>query len=65
MKKAIDRIAREILRLETLETRRRDRLDFHDLAVQVANKKTPSKPPTRLALKVRLGERRLSKELKS
>jgi hypothetical protein len=33
MKKAIDRIAREILRLETLETRRRDRLDFHDLPI--------------------------------
>jgi hypothetical protein len=33
MKKTIDRIAREILRLETLETRSWDRLDFHDLAV--------------------------------
>ncbi|MEZ6233424.1 MAG: hypothetical protein R3B68_04470 [Phycisphaerales bacterium] len=30
---AISRIAREALGLETLETRRMDRLDFHDLAV--------------------------------
>ena len=33
MKKTIDRIARDILGLETLETRKRDSLDFHDLAV--------------------------------
>lgn len=30
---AINRIAREALGLETLETRRMDSLDFHDLAV--------------------------------
>jgi hypothetical protein len=33
MKNTIDRIAKEHLRLETLETRRRDSLDFHDLPV--------------------------------
>jgi hypothetical protein len=33
MKSTIDRIAREILGLETLERRNRDSLDFHDLAV--------------------------------
>ncbi len=33
MNKAIDRIAREILGLETLERRNRDSLDFHDLSV--------------------------------
>lgn len=33
MKKTIDRIACEILGLETLERRNRDRLDFHDLSV--------------------------------
>jgi hypothetical protein len=33
MKKTIDRIARDILGLETLETRKWDSLDFHDLAV--------------------------------
>ncbi|MBX3322439.1 MAG: hypothetical protein KF757_05560 [Phycisphaeraceae bacterium] len=30
---AIDRIAREVLDLETLESRNADRLDFHDLSV--------------------------------
>ena len=30
---AIEKIAREILDLETLETRNMDSLDFHDLAV--------------------------------
>jgi hypothetical protein len=30
---AINRIAREVLDLETLESRRMDSLDFHDLAV--------------------------------
>lgn len=29
----IEKIAREILRLETLETRKSDSLDFHDMAV--------------------------------
>jgi hypothetical protein len=33
MKRTIDRIAREILRVETLEQRKRDSLDFHDLYV--------------------------------
>jgi len=33
MKNTIDRIAKERLRLDTLETRRRDSLDFHDLSV--------------------------------
>lgn len=33
MNDAINRIARESLRLETLETRMSDSLDFHDLAV--------------------------------
>ena len=33
MKAVIKRIAREILDLETLETRKMDSLDFHDLAV--------------------------------
>ena len=33
MKKTIDRIAREILDLETLERRNSDSLDFHDLPV--------------------------------
>lgn len=31
--KALEKIARETLGLETLETRRADSLDFHDLAV--------------------------------
>lgn len=31
--KTIEKIAREILDLETLETRNSDSLDFHDLAV--------------------------------
>ena len=30
---ALANIARDILNIETLETRRSDRLDFHDLAV--------------------------------
>ncbi len=30
---ALTNIARDILNIETLETRRSDRLDFHDLAV--------------------------------
>jgi hypothetical protein len=30
---AVARIARELLRIETLEVRNRDRLDFHDLGV--------------------------------
>ena len=33
MNKAIDRIAREILGLETLARRNSDSLDFHDLSV--------------------------------
>lgn len=33
MSAAIEKIAREILDLETLETRKMDSLDFHDLAV--------------------------------
>ena len=33
MRKAIEGIAREVLGLETLEERNRDRLDFHDLGV--------------------------------
>lgn len=33
MDDAINRIAREILGVETLETRNRDSLDFHDLPV--------------------------------
>jgi hypothetical protein len=33
MKRIIDRIAREILSLETLERRNSDSLDFHDLSV--------------------------------
>jgi len=33
MNAAIEKIAREILDLETLETRRSDSLDFHDIAV--------------------------------
>ena len=33
MSSAIERIAREILDLETLETQKMDSLDFHDLAV--------------------------------
>ena len=32
-KAAIDAIARDLLGLETLEPRRRDSLDFHDLSV--------------------------------
>jgi hypothetical protein len=31
--KELDRIARDVLGLATLETRKSDRLDFHDLAV--------------------------------
>lgn len=31
--KTIARIARDILRIETLETRKSDSLDFHDVAV--------------------------------
>lgn len=31
--KTADRIAREVLDLETLETRKMDSLDFHDMAV--------------------------------
>ena len=31
--KELDRIARDVLGLDTLETRKSDRLDFHDLAV--------------------------------
>lgn len=30
---ALARIAHSVLAIETLETRKRDRLDFHDLAV--------------------------------
>jgi hypothetical protein len=30
---AVARIAREVLHIETLEVRNRDRLDFHDLGV--------------------------------
>jgi hypothetical protein len=33
MKQTINRIAREILRLETLEQRKSDSLDFHDLYI--------------------------------
>lgn len=33
MNATIEKIAREILRLETLETRKSDSLDFHDMAV--------------------------------
>jgi hypothetical protein len=33
MNDVINRIAREILRIETLETRKRDSLDFYDVAV--------------------------------
>ena len=33
MNATIEKIAKEILDLETLETRRMDSLDFHDLAV--------------------------------
>jgi len=33
MNKTIDRIAHEILDLDTLDTRNSDSLDFHDLAV--------------------------------
>ncbi len=32
-RKTIEQIAKDILDLETLETRKSDRLDFHDLAV--------------------------------
>jgi len=56
--KAIERIAREALGLETLETRRMDDLDFHDLAVwtikdalerayEAGRKAAPPQPPTR------------------
>ena len=44
MKKIIDRIAREILRLETLERRNSDSLDFHDLSVSEIEMLL--KPPT-------------------
>jgi len=33
MNSAVEKIAREILDLETLETRKSDSLDFHDMAV--------------------------------
>jgi len=33
MNKAIEKIAREFLDLETLKTRKHDSLDFHELAV--------------------------------
>lgn len=33
MQQQIDKIARDVLGLATLETRKSDRLDFHDLAV--------------------------------
>ncbi len=33
MNAAVQKIAREILDLETLETRKMDRLDFHDIGV--------------------------------
>lgn len=33
MNKELNRIARDVLGLDTLETRKNDRLDFHDLAV--------------------------------
>jgi len=56
--KAIERIAREAFGLETLETRRMDDLDFHDLAVwtikdalerayEAGRKAAPPQPPTR------------------
>ena len=55
---AINRIAREALGLETLETRKMDGLDFHDLAVwtikdalerayEAGSKAAPPPPPTR------------------
>ena len=33
MKEQIEKIARDVLGLDTLETRKSDRLDFHDLAI--------------------------------
>jgi len=56
--KAIERIAREAFGLETLETRRMDDLDFHDLAIwtikdalerayEAGRKAAPPQPPTR------------------
>ena len=33
MQQTIERIAREVLNVATLETRGRDQLDFHDLSV--------------------------------
>jgi len=55
---AINRIARDALGLETLEARRMDDLDFHDLAVwsikdalerayEAGRKAAPPQPPTR------------------
>ncbi len=55
---AINDIAREALGLQTLETRRSDRLDFHDLAVwtikdalerayEAGRTAAPPAPPTR------------------
>lgn len=41
MKKTIDRIAREILQLETLEPRKRDCLGFHELSVWASVSRTP------------------------
>ena len=38
MNDAINRIAREILRIETLDKRQRDSLDFHDLYVSQIRK---------------------------
>ena len=55
---AINRIAREVLDLETLEARRMDSLDFHEHAVwsikdalerayEAGRKAAPPQPPTR------------------
>jgi hypothetical protein len=55
---AINRIAREVLGLETLEARNMDSLDFHDLSVwsikeslerayEAGRKAAPPQPPTR------------------
>ncbi|HYW37378.1 MAG TPA: hypothetical protein VE957_04630 [Terriglobales bacterium] len=62
MKKTLDRIAREILRLETLETRRRDRLDFHDLAVWQI--KDALQAAYKAGAESTSRERRLTRELK-
>ena len=62
MKKTLDRIAGEILRLETLETRGRDRLDFHDLAVWQI--KDALQAAYKAGAESTSRERRLTRELK-